>query len=315
MYPTRKWYGPRGWSVRRVKGAFQLIRAGRGIGIIRTIDDLSVFTVHRRNAIRVSSKSSEYRRHQATKFLLLAKGPGICTVVVTQRGRRKTFNLRRVTIVPRSNPRRLKVRTVAPGVAYVNIPSWSSSTFHRQTIRTLALRLKRSSLRGIILDLRENGGGSTHIAFELAGHFFGTRADFGLVQQRTPEMRLRGTQHHLWVEPQLPLLNAPVAILTDIETLSTSEIFTAGMHDNKRALLVGRQTGGSSGNPVTVTISFRRETFTTLIATWNYIRPNGKPLEGVGIVPTHAVTWNSHSRIDLVVLTALRSFRAIQLQS
>jgi carboxyl-terminal processing protease len=57
-------------------------------------------------------------------------------------------------------------------------------------------------------------------------------------------MNMRTSQLHFAINPQPPYYRGPVAIVIDEMSLSTSEVFAGGMQDIRRAVIVGRTTGG-----------------------------------------------------------------------
>lgn len=99
-------------------------------------------------------------------------------------------------------------------------------------------RLKEQNAEGIILDLRNNGGGSLSTVVDIAGLFI----DQGpVVQVRTngekPEILKDKDNNLLW--------DGPLVILVNEISASASEIMAAAMQDYKRAVIIGsKQTYG-----------------------------------------------------------------------
>lgn len=99
------------------------------------------------------------------------------------------------------------------------------------------LLLKKDSIKGLILDLRNNGGGSLKEAIELCGLFI-DEGPMAIYQGKEEKPYLlkdmnRGTVY-----------NGPLMILVNSMSASASEFFAGCMQDYKRALIVGDSTYG-----------------------------------------------------------------------
>ncbi len=94
--------------------------------------------------------------------------------------------------------------------------------------------------KGMIIDLRGNPGGVGMMASGLAGMFMPK----GKNKLSLGDMNMRTSQLHFAINPQPPFYRGPIAVLIDEMSLSTSEVFAGGMQDIRRAVIVGRTTGG-----------------------------------------------------------------------
>ncbi|WP_344927270.1 carboxy terminal-processing peptidase [Aquimarina addita] len=100
------------------------------------------------------------------------------------------------------------------------------------------IRLKEQNMEGLVIDLRDNGGGSLQTVVDIAGLFI----DNGpIVQVRTkgesPEVLSDKDRTILW--------DGPLVILVNELSASASEILAAAMQDYKRAIIIGsKQTYG-----------------------------------------------------------------------
>jgi carboxyl-terminal processing protease len=98
-------------------------------------------------------------------------------------------------------------------------------------------KLKNSGVTGIILDLRNNGGGSLNDVVDMAGLFVDQGPmvqvkNSGSAPQTYPD-RNKGT-----------LYDGPLAIMVNQNSASASEIMAAAMQDYQRAIIVGAPTFG-----------------------------------------------------------------------
>jgi carboxyl-terminal processing protease len=97
--------------------------------------------------------------------------------------------------------------------------------------------LKKDGVTGIVIDLRQNGGGSLTEATNLTGLFV----------DRGPVVQVRDAQGKVSVEAdQEPSVawEGPLAVLVDRSSASASEIFAAALQDYGRALIIGQTTYG-----------------------------------------------------------------------
>ncbi len=104
-------------------------------------------------------------------------------------------------------------------------------------VRRILEELKAEGVKGVVMDLRGNGGGSLVEATDLAALFIG---DGPVVQIRTGDgatqvSRNRGTP---------ALYNGPLAVLIDRGSASGSEIFAGVIQDYGRGVIVGDRTYG-----------------------------------------------------------------------
>jgi len=99
-------------------------------------------------------------------------------------------------------------------------------------------RLKEAGAEGIILDLRDNGGGSLKTVVEMAGLFI---KDGPIVQVRSSGQR---KEVHEDKDERIQW-DGPLVILVNELSASASEILAAAMQDYKRAVIIGsKQTFG-----------------------------------------------------------------------
>src|SRR4029077_15549990 len=97
--------------------------------------------------------------------------------------------------------------------------------------------LKSENIDGLVLDLRNDGGGYLPEATELTGLFI----DHG------PVVQVRDTTGRLEVldDPQsMPTYDGPLAVLVDRLSASASEIFAGAIQDYHRGLILGQTTFG-----------------------------------------------------------------------
>jgi len=126
-------------------------------------------------------------------------------------------------------------RGLVGGFGYIRIPSFAGAAAVTQFDDALAaLR----DTRGLIIDVRANGGGDTAVARPIMGRFITERRPYAKMRRRQG----RGLSPFWteWVEPRGPFTyGAPVVVLADRWSASMAEGFPMGMRGIGRAKVVG----------------------------------------------------------------------------
>lgn len=113
-------------------------------------------------------------------------------------------------------------------------PDYKSTT---RDVEKLIDECKAEKVAGLIIDLRENGGGALHEATSLTGLFIKTG----------PTVIVRSSKNNFSVYPDdNPAIayDGPMAVLVNRMSASASEIFAGAIRDQKRGIILGSQTFG-----------------------------------------------------------------------
>lgn len=113
-------------------------------------------------------------------------------------------------------------------------PNYKSTT---RDVKLILDTLKQQHVDGVVMDLRQNGGGSLIEAVNLTGLFIKTGP---VVQVRDMRNRIEVDKD----EDPAVAWNGPMAVLVDRFSASASEIFSAAIQDYGRGLILGTQTYG-----------------------------------------------------------------------
>lgn len=113
-------------------------------------------------------------------------------------------------------------------------PNYRSTT---RDVRKIIQELKTEGVQGIVLDLRNNGGGSFPEAIDLTGLFI---KEGPVVQVRDPANRVEAYAD----DNQEVVYDGPLVVLTNRFSASASEIFAGAIQDYKRGVIVGESTFG-----------------------------------------------------------------------
>jgi carboxyl-terminal processing protease len=161
-------------------------------------------------------------------------------------------------------------------------------------VARLIAQLEAQGIDGIVMDLRQNGGGHLSEATELSGLFI----DGG------PVVQLRETRGNIQVldDPsETAVYDGPLAVLVDRYSASASEIFAAAIQDYKRGVIIGQQTfgKGSVQNLFNLDRVMRGENNGQLTLTiGKYYRVTGDSTQNRGVLPD--VELPSDVPIDIV---------------
>ncbi|HVI46904.1 MAG TPA: S41 family peptidase [Chitinophaga sp.] len=170
------------------------------------------------------------------------------------------------------------------------------------------------NIKGIILDVRGNGGGSLADLDFLLGRMIDKPLHFGYTRSKQGNGRL---DYSPWApayvkpQPGAKAVAAPIVVLADAWSVSMAEITTMAVKTLPNGHFVGERTWGGNG-PLTGNKFYQGGQFTTgffnLVYTSSLMFKNldGKIYEGVGYPPEKEVKFNA---------AALKSGRDMQLEA
>ena len=148
-------------------------------------------------------------------------------------------------------------------------------------VERLVTELKAEGIDGLVMDLRQNGGGHLSEATELSGLFI----------DRGPVVQLRETRGNIQVldDPTPDVVyDGPLAVLVDRYSASASEIFAAAIQDYERGIVIGQQTfgKGSVQNLFNLDRFMRGPGYGQLTLTiGKYYRVTGESTQHRGVMP------------------------------
>ncbi|MFC2164303.1 S41 family peptidase [Acidobacteriota bacterium] len=181
-------------------------------------------------------------------------------------------------------------RMIGDGLVYFRLPSFGSDKIVEEFNETFDL-LDPAHIRGMILDIRLNNGGSSNNAYKIISKLIDGKIESSKWKTRKylPAYRSWG-QLEEWFEAKPgeispsegPTYTGPLVVLIGPHTVSAAEDFVVPLDYSNRALLIGSRTAGTTGNPLTVTLPgggiFR-------VCTKRDSYPDGKEFVGIGIDP------------------------------
>ncbi len=162
--------------------------------------------------------------------------------------------------------------------------------------------------KGMIIDLRGNGGGIGAMSMGMAGWFIEEE------DVKLGTMRTRNSDLKFVINPRPRIFHGPLAVLVDGLSASTSEILAGGLQDLGRARIFGSRTAGAA-LPSVIERLPNGDGFQYAIA--NYVSEGGRVLEGEGVTPDVEVELTRETLLhghDDVVDAAVAWIRAEAVQ-
>ncbi len=161
------------------------------------------------------------------------------------------------------------------GVAYVQLSTFGERT--SEELRSTLKKLMAKHPKGLILDLRNNGGGYLSTAIDVASEFL-PKGKVVLYEEYKD-----GTRRAYKSEGNGLATNIPMVILVNEGTASASEIVSGAMQDYGRALLVGVTTYGKGSVQNWIPLDDNAGAVRITIALW--LTPKGRQISGKGLKP------------------------------
>lgn len=170
----------------------------------------------------------------------------------------------------------VKVRLIGSDYAVVRITQFQTHTGRDLNKVLTQLKENNPSLKGLVLDLRNNPGGVLGGAISVADAFL----DKGLVVY-TKARNEESIEKFEATEGQV-LPNIPLLVLVNSGSASASEIVAGALQDQKRAIIAGTTTFGKGSVQTVLQIS---EDKAIKLTTSRYYTPNGRSIQAEGIKP------------------------------
>ena len=197
-------------------------------------------------------------------------------------------------------------RMLEPGYGYLRISQFQNNT-GRALEETLHELTKQGSLplAGLVLDLRNNPGGTLQSSVEVADHFL----EKGLIVYT--EGRLRSSFGKYKATEGDTLAGAPIVVLINSGSASASEIVAGALQDHGRATLIGSTSYGKGS--VQSVLPLRGDQALKLTTAY-YFTPNGRTIHETGIEPDIALEGDNEAMLA-EALVHLKAAPDVKLQA
>ncbi len=283
--------------------------------VIKQIDDQTVEQVV--ESLAKSADRAELKNVRATRRVLAAingdPGTAVKVVYLDGQDRKSAATITREKLKGELSPKfgnfppqytEFEAKRLPGDVGYIRF-----NVFVLPVMEKVKAAVRQfSGAGGLIFDLRGNPGGVGAMASGIAGLLTTQAATLGTMKMRTNELKFV-------VFPQSNPFTGPVAILIDGGSGSTSEIFSGGMQEMGRAVVIGERSAGAclpsyfQKLPTGALFQFAIADFRT---------PKGVLIEGRGVIPDIEVKWNRASLLagrDAQLDAAVEEIRQSQRKS
>jgi len=185
-----------------------------------------------------------------------------------------SFNVARTQIQLES----VTSKILESGIGYLAINSFSNHTLHEVALQIAAMQNNYDSpLLGLVIDLRDNPGGTLKSAIAVSDLFLQS----GTIV--TTKGRYFDANQAFHAKRGDILKGAPIVVLINENSASAAEILAGALKDNHRAKVVGSQSFGKGS--VQSLIPLGDGNTALKLTTAKYFTPSGKSIDGVGITP------------------------------
>ncbi len=229
-----------------------------------------------RRDIGDSSTSTALELQSFDKLFYGPRDVPVAATFVDGDGQQKSVSLvRRYT----EFQRRVTARQLPYKIGYIELTG-----FGPEIERDFELAMQQmQGTRGLILDLRNNGGGFVTTVAQIASYFFADETDLGEFITRYGRSTRRRTQH------LRNLYREPLIVLVSSRSASGSEIFAAAMQERKRASVVGTNPT-TCGCLLGVSRTLKLSDGGKLnISDTDYRTAQGRRIEGLGVKPDQQI--------------------------
>jgi len=153
------------------------------------------------------------------------------------------------------------------------------SSFDKKVTSDLKKAIKNNpTIKGIILDLRDNPGGLLNQAIGVVDLFVSK----GVIVSQKGRNSKKAEKFKARIATTITM--APLVVLVDAGSASASEIVSGSLQDHKRAIIVGQKTFGKGSVQTILPITKdRSENIKLTIA--KYYLPSGRTIQATGIAP------------------------------
>lgn len=189
-------------------------------------------------------------------------------------------------------------------IGYIKITSFDSKTYDE--FKSALDSLINKGIKGLILDLRNNPGGSLYESVLIADEILGE----GIIVYTEDRNKNRLEEYYSDGDK----ISVPLVVLINENSASAAEIVAGAVKDHKAGILVGTKTFGKGS--VQEIQPFENKTGMKLTIA-KYYMPSGRCIDGIGIEPDIEVELDKETSIfnvprekDLQLLKALEIFKS-----
>ena len=175
----------------------------------------------------------------------------------------------------------IKAQTLKPGYGYIWITNFTGNTTEDFLNALEKLESENAPMKGLVLDLRNNGGGLLEESLRISDIFI----DKGIILS----IKGRGEDTKEFpAKPSAVKRDYPIVLLINGGSASASEIVAGAMQDHKRALILGTTSFGKGS---VQTVEPLRDGYGLKLTIARYYTPSGRSIQAKGIEPDIVVPF------------------------
>ena len=165
--------------------------------------------------------------------------PGRVTIQLNRPATGRTWTVTLTPALYQAPPPAVSQKLLDGDIAYVQLPEFFPGAADQVmlAIANLGGGARGVKLRGLILDLRGNGGGTVADPARLLGAFIHGKA-------WAYDCDVHGNCTATYTDTDVPLLHLPLIVLTDRNCVSACDAFSGAVKDHRLGILVGTRTAG-----------------------------------------------------------------------
>lgn len=224
--------------------------------------------------LRINGKTTKgMSLMDAVKLMRGPEGTQV-TITIMRQGftEPKDITLTRAIIPIRS----VRHKMLEEGFGYIKINQFIEKT-HADMVKALEkLEGKEGTLKGLILDLRNDPGGLLEQAVKVADEFL----ESGLIVYT--EGRIESQKMKFYAQKKTKLREYPLIVLVNGGSASASEIVAGALQDHGRAVILGTPTFGKGSVQTIIPLE---DGSAVRLTTARYYTPKGRSIQAQGITP------------------------------
>ena len=221
--------------------------------------------------LEVNGKVAKGRSYEDVSSILKGQAGTTVNVIIQRDGESKPFE----KTITREN---IKIDNIPysgmldENTGYIKLTGFTQNA--AKELKQAYLKLKEGNqLKGIIIDLRGNGGGLLNEAVDIANIFVERGQEIVSTRGKMADKN----RSHLTMSPPVDL-SIPIVVLVDRSSASASEILAGSLQDLDRAVIVGQRTFGKGLVQNVVPLSYNAQMKITVA---KYYIPSGRCIQAI----------------------------------
>jgi len=185
---------------------------------------------------------------------------------------------------------------VGNNVGYIKLSSFTQNA--ASEVKQVFLKLReKTELKGVIIDLRGNGGGLLNESVDITNIFVEKGQDVVTTKGKLPD------KNHTYKTQNSPVdVTIPLVVLVDNQSASASEILSGSIQDLDRGVIAGQRTFGKGLVQNVIPLSFNSQMKVTVA---KYYIPSGRCIQAIDY--SHKNKEGSFSKIPDSMISAFKT--------